>query len=295
MHAKYAPSGRFTPVGLVLMPVLGLLGALVGSYIYYLFDKHLFTLIILFPAILGAIAGGGVGLGVLYGKVRYPLLAGVIAVLLGAFAYVMVHYWSYRALPGELAEAYKEETGIELSAAQSKDLTDWVLEEEVGQTGFVGYIKLTAEEGVSVGRAGSSSNFLKLPAFLAYPLLLVEMLISAGVAGMVAGSMASDLFCERDNLWYKTRDILKSSGTSAQAIAEAIEAGQYDQIPELIEPPQKALYSQVKVKACPRCRDAYLSLDVSRENKSTTVYTAHLTPEQLNALEAAVASGKPGA
>jgi len=234
-------------------------------------------------------------LGVRYGKVRHPLLAAAIAVLLGIFAYVMVHYWSYRALPGELAEAFEEETGIELTVEESKELMDFVLEEEVGQTGFIGYIKFTAEEGVSIGRVGSGSNFLKLPALLAYPLLLIEMLVSAGAAAMVAMAMAGEPFCEQDDLWYKTRDLLKSSGTSASAIAEAIEAGQYDQIPELIEPPEKALYSQVKINACPRCRDTYLSVLVSRENKSATVYTAHLTPEQLNALEAAVASGLSGA
>lgn len=83
----YRPSGIAPVQGILIALVLAAItGLIAGGLLWFADHKIGFYLILLFPAVAGLIVGFGTSGGTSIGKLRNPLLAGLIALLGGALA-----------------------------------------------------------------------------------------------------------------------------------------------------------------------------------------------------------------
>lgn len=287
MSVEYQPSGKFTALGLFLMPVLGILGALFGSYVYFLFNKHLCTLVFLFALGLGGLAGGGVGLGVYWGKVRNPALAGTIGLLCGLFAFAMTFYWGYRDLNVIVETMMLEDYDTHISAEEADRLVELILLEETGSQGIWGYVLLSAggSQLALIDSSGVDVLPFETPAWLDHILSIVELICATGASCLVAAAIASLRFCERDSRWYRTKTVIESSVNSAAEITKALLVGQYTASLAFIELPKDNRVFAVETEGCPACKDGVMKIAFRSGMKRKELHTLKLTPRQFGELE----------
>ncbi len=155
---EYRPSNRVPLVGLLMMITAAVVGGLGAGVITYFVSRELY-LILLFPILLGLLCGWIAALAVQIGRVRAPLVAGLFGVLMALILYGTYryadYYWGFRGdQKGQIEDIY----GQKINDDQYQQFEDMALEEEVGATGFVGYTKLTAREGITITRASRSSG-----------------------------------------------------------------------------------------------------------------------------------------
>jgi hypothetical protein len=189
----YVPSGQSDPGGIARMAGACLAaGAVAGTLLHYV--ERWLNLLLLFPALLGAVAGG-VGAAVIAQKrIRAPLAAGLIALAAGALAYAMDSF-----------------------------LSCW----EVGAAdlGFLDFLRLRAEMGTRIGRVGSSGSPLELGGTATWILWALELACAAGIAFAVAWGRAREPFCEPCGRWYGEREaaLIVGALTEETAVRAALE------------------------------------------------------------------------
>lgn len=291
MTIAYRPSGRFTLIGLILMLVFGLAGALLGSYIYFLFQKHLVTVIGIFGAGLGILAGGGVALGVSWGKVRSPFIAGFLGLIFGLFAFVLTCYWNYQDLQKELQTYFSEEETIYLPQSEIQQMLDGYYQDEYGYVGVVGYIfdSITYDQYsyFQIGSSGadyyeSENDAPSLGDKIFRVLFDLLDLVAAGGSGVgLALVAATARFCEKDKRWFDERQILKSSLESGADLAKALLAGNFIQALNYVSLPQNNKEIILTMEVCPKCQDGYLKIKARNGSKQKEIYQSYINPSML--------------
>ena len=183
----YVPSGQSDPGGIARMAGACLAaGAVAGTLLHYV--ERWLNLLLLFPALLGAVAGG-VGVAVIAQKrIRAPLAAALVALAAGALAYGMDALLSW-----------------------------WEL--DAADLGFLDFLQLRAEMGTRIGRVGSSGSPLELGAVATWILWAVELGFAAGIAFAVAWARAREPFCEPCGRWYGEREPALIAGGLAEETA----------------------------------------------------------------------------
>ncbi|MBA3875177.1 MAG: hypothetical protein H0X30_39130, partial [Anaerolineae bacterium] len=89
---KYHASNQMTFGGFITLLVLAIISAAALGGVLFALDYYLhFYLILMFPLFAGAIAGGLLARGVQVGKVRSPIVAGIIGLLCGLLMYGVYH------------------------------------------------------------------------------------------------------------------------------------------------------------------------------------------------------------
>ena len=180
----YKHSGKFAPQALVIVPVMGILSALILGVVYgFLIFYCPFIYINFFITLL---FGGGVGLAVsvavMWGKVRNLMLAGMFGLGAGALAlYVSWVAWFYAGSKGEIliVDPAGLWRGIQHVAANGAwELFGW---QPVG--------------------------------FALYGIWAIEAAMVVGLAVMVALQKVSEIpFCEKSNNWLTEAEIVTPLG-----------------------------------------------------------------------------------
>ncbi|MEO8394449.1 MAG: hypothetical protein ABI700_15760, partial [Chloroflexota bacterium] len=231
---KYRPSNR-TPLGsLILLLLLGIIsgGALGG--ILWAVDNYLsFYLVVAFPLLAGGIAGGLLVLGVRSGKVRSPFIAALIGLLTGALIFGVFHFAGYYiTFRQDMRTSYVEHfkttpTDAELDNA----INTQILEPEVQDTGFVGYLKLVAKEGFTITRSSytsSSGSNIDIKDQWAFVYWGVEILLAGIIAAVLASGEAKQPFDEDTNEWYGAPTTMAlATLKTRKALDKALKDGDY--------------------------------------------------------------------
>lgn len=204
-----AALGKMAAAGLVV----GILAASVAGFI----SARFFSLIILFPVGLGYAVGVAIQAGAKKCAGATLPLAIAAAAISGTPTYITWKYVDYLASLGKLEAELKEAKAEAIATAEAalaelkkqdpdgdgkvevegetmaladlekeiKDLKskpvdlDEVFREETGSTGFLGYLKLVAREGISISRSGSGG--VPITGMGVWILWLVELLVVAGL------------------------------------------------------------------------------------------------------------------
>jgi hypothetical protein len=147
--ARRLPAAIALPLALLVIVVGGALTGLlvggVGSICYLAF---------VFPLIMGAAGGRLVVIASRLAGIRDVRQIVLLAILAAVVVYGAQHYGRYIVL---LAQASLEYFGM-LDLPLATIFVDLALEEETGYTGFLGYMLLRAQEGLSIGRFYSDSG-----------------------------------------------------------------------------------------------------------------------------------------
>ena len=247
------------------------MSALVVGLIYY-FVSQFINLIFIFPIIAGALVGFLMATAVKGGEVRNPKMAGTFAVVAALLMMGTMHLaraWSVRPdmidafTQGEIEDmASANSGGAKPSPAQLAALEKTTRAEVAGyltpwKTMFI-YESLAAEEGTSIGRAGSSSSSSNLPikGKLYWLLRIGELLAVVLVSAAIAAGAAGEPFCESCKRWQQEEQVLKVHPVQNAQLWEKIGARDWDSLMAL-KPEQETddkNVTTVKVTHCPDCQ-----------------------------------------
>ncbi|MDJ1183861.1 hypothetical protein [Roseofilum casamattae] len=209
---SYKPS-NITPLSgyqwLILSAVIagGVVGGItsfIGNFLY---------LIVLFPLGMGLLGGGATHIAVKQGKVRNPILAGVFGALTGFSIYGGMQGFDYLNFQRIVGRDFREEYSEELQdalAASNGEITeeelvqlaiDTILIEHTGQSGFLGYLQFSAQQGMELSR--SSSGGIPVNGIGVWIYRGVELLIIGTIATTGGFRAAKQPFCETSDRWYE--------------------------------------------------------------------------------------------
>ena len=197
---QFTARNIFSNIGFLSLSILGgmLTGAIfgiIGSFIY---------LIIVFPALMGAIGGIIISKNARYTKTMNAVSITTVSVLTVIALYFAFHYMRYTIF---LATAGLQTFGVFSgeSFEAGKVVVKYILEEETGRSGFIGYMLYKAQQGISIGRRFSSDR-LNLGPVLTW----VYWLLESGLISFMAISGSKNIkqmrLCEHCNSWYTEKE-----------------------------------------------------------------------------------------
>ncbi len=257
----YQPSQIVPARGAIILLVTILVGGAVIGALFSLVSS-LFYLIFLFPLLMGVIGGILIAMAVRSGKVRNPLVALVSGLLIGIVIYGSmwaVNYFQFRnAVKSEIVSRAPT-----TNPAEVETFIDETLAIATGRSGFLGYVLLTGQEGVSIGRIGSGRNALNLGPTFSWVYWGLELLLILWLAGTLGRSPAREPFCEACERWYPRPALLGTLGSSrTKEVLGLIEASQYQKLGEELQSnpalPNLGVFLATCGDDCPE-GDAYLA------------------------------------
>ena len=230
---KYRASNRMSFGGFILLLVLAVISAAALGGILFAVDYYAhFYLVLMFPMFAGAIAGGLLTRGVYSAKVRSPIVAWLVGLICGVLMFGVYHFASYYVgFRTDMRKAYVENVGQEPTDAEFDEVLDLLLKDEVGDVGIMGYLKLTAKEGMSITRtASSSSSAIDLQDEWVWVYWGVEILLAGLFAAFIAGRAAGEPFNEDSNDWYGPAMFFATApGKSRKDVVNAFKDGNFQQ------------------------------------------------------------------
>lgn len=198
--------------------VIGGLISLIGNFIY---------LILIFPIIMGVASGAVINSVVTSQKIRSPFVVIVAGLFATLVIYGSMHFADYlqfrNAMAKEVQSQVIAEYGEEAPKEDIQTFINYILVQETGLPGFIGYILLSAREGVSISSVGvgsSNDSGINLGAFT-WLYWLVEMGIIAWASIDPAYKKTRDLFCEHCDTWVAQGDHI--GGIRPESIDQGIE------------------------------------------------------------------------
>lgn len=248
---RYRASNRVPFGGLILLLIGAVItAALIGGILFAV--SHLIYLVLLFPLIAGFLGGTIMAAIVRAGKVRSPLIAAFFGLLAGV-GIIAVHNFAqyYIDFRNDARNAIVEEAGEDVTQAEVDEFIDFVLEDEVGDTGFIGWLKLTAREGTTItSTRGSSSSPMTLDENATWVYWGIELLLTALICAGVSMSAARQPFNEEAGEWYPPPVRIGSvDWKSRKEFLNTVKSGDTMQaarmiVPEAAKPPRIDLMAQ---------------------------------------------------
>lgn len=256
----YKPSNIVPFTGLLILIVAAIIGgAAVGILVSFV--ERLVYLIILFPILMGLAGGFILANAIRLGKVRNPLVGAIFGVVIGILIYGSYHFAGYLNFREEVKTMILEDAGITAADILPEDwvyldeFIDTFLEEEYGQPGFLGYMMLAAEEGVSISPMTSSNDKgINLGQTGTWIYWVVELLIIVGIALVGGRNAALNPYCENCDQWMEKEKLIGTLPTASGGLAAMLaKQGDFRQLGEsLALEPLPIPHIGVYVSACAR-------------------------------------------
>lgn len=279
---EYQPNGGFGVIGVLIMAAaLVLAGMVLGVAAHYI--SRMLWVVIIFPAGIGAGMGLAARAMVRVGKVRSPVIAGVLGFAGGCVAMFMMHYYSYGLLRSETAQLPAEV----LRVAKLPE-SEWLKRLPKGTTvdqaaeavemlkmasvdSMLKYMNWRAHEGIRIGHGGDSGINLGFVGSWVY--WICEVLIVAAITYAMTKGAARKPYCPKCDRWKVYRPLGGFTGPFLQA-HEALRQGNVSTLTELGPVPRMA-GTLLWVALCPQCGakgDVELKLDmVTTGSKGQTI------------------------
>ncbi|WP_434685183.1 hypothetical protein [Pseudanabaena minima] len=193
----YQPSNIAPSQGVAILAISSLVsGVAIGGATAFI-SKFIYF-IVLFPIGMGFATGAAMGLAVKKGKIRSPITALGLGVLGGLVTYGSLMYGQYINFQQETEKIMEREYNV-TDKNQAKEQINNFLQQETGSSGFVGFLKMSAKEGITISRRSSS---FEIKDNFAYLLWLIELGIVGFLAASIPFKSANEPFSEEGNEWY---------------------------------------------------------------------------------------------
>jgi hypothetical protein len=258
---RYVASGRGGPRAIASVLGASLAAGIAAGIVEGLLDAW-FSLLVLFPLLIGAAAGGLAAWGVGRFRLRAPVVALLLGAVSGGAGYVATHAVNYLQFRSAVEDVMRDSNpGADLHAAFDEALRD-----KTGASGFRGYLALSAEQGVSVKRMGASDKGIALSGTAAWIMWLCELLIAAATAAFIAFGRAREPFCETCEQWFGPDHHVAAGGNGSKAarneLIAALDAGDVVRGAAVFATPPTAKGGfALLASSCPRCQlDAHCTL-----------------------------------
>jgi len=193
--------GRLPLTGLILLLLMAVVGgAAVGAALH--FSGRYLYLIFVSVILAAALIGGLMTVPVTYGRVRSGAAAFIFGLLAGVIVYNTYWVLDYTYQMQLWREEYRALEGDAASDEMINRLIDsFILEEETGSTGFVGYVRLTIQEGLNISDASDSitnpsEEGMNIGTELTIGYYVLEILIITLGPAFFAASRTDAPFCD---------------------------------------------------------------------------------------------------
>lgn len=258
----YRPSNKVPFSGLQWLIGASFLGGItIGSITFLL--SYLIYFSFIFPIAMGTIGGKVMTHAIHKGKVRNPLLSSLFAGMSGLAIYGSLFwgaYWRFQQKFPQFLSPLEQE-----SFYSSGKTIDEYLQERTGQTGFLGYVKYSAQEAVVI-REAVQGDFA-FNETLNWLYWLVELSIIEGIIVTFSYSAAKKPFCEACDVWYNQPERLGNvKGRFYRHFLTLIQEENYFKAAELVKA-NTHLYSpsiEVEFQRCPCCQTSDVVMKLSR-------------------------------
>jgi hypothetical protein len=219
----------------------------VSSFIYIVF---------LFPLVMGY-AGGQVLAGAIrLARIRktYPLI--LMSLLAAVAIYGMFHYGKYVGLQiGMSLEMFHGLTPAldDENFPVARAVVDYALKEETGHSGFIGYMLLRANEGISIGRFYSSRR-VNLSSALTWLYWILEFGIILAVTLGMGRRLSSMPFCESCGNWYNGEKHLGGTAAANESmVLGLIRQKDFVELGKLLEENAEVPSVEIYLEGCQEC------------------------------------------
>jgi hypothetical protein len=264
----YKPSNKVTSSGFTwLLGAAIVSGVAIGSITQII--SLAFYLVVLFPALMGLGGGAAMALAVTKGKVRNPTIAALFGALTGFILYGAMNGVAYWQFKQQIAGEIQQELG-QLDASDIGTVRNGYLKDKTGSTGFVGFLKHSAIEGVSIGKVGQNGANLGETGTWVY--WLIELAIIDIIITAIAYKTAKQVFCESCDQWYGDSSAI--GGVQQSAAAEFLGFIQNEHFPsagKLLDTiaPVPVPNLTVEVQCCPTCKISPVNLTVNAVSRNS--------------------------
>ena len=285
--SNQAPFGSI----ILMLIVAVVVGAIVGGILWAIEHFTSFYLVVAFPIFAGFIAGGALTLVIRSGKVRSPLIAGLCGIIAALVMYGVYHYAGYYVTFREQVRQGFIEEGFAPTEDELNQFIDEGLQVEVGDTGFIGYMKYAAQIGFSITRAtgSSSSSGIEIKDTIAWVYWGAEILIAAAVAAFTAWKHAAEPFDEATGQWYgPVTSIGRVSLKARKELSSALKNGDYSTAGRLLTTePIKGNVLDVGVRRSPddTAQDIVLVVRQQQGRNLNEIQRGVITPFDLQQIE----------
>lgn len=209
--------GALLPVGIVI----GGIASFVSRFIY---------LIIVFPALMGVTAGIFINGIVAKEKIRSTFVLIAAGIFSAILIFGSMHFFDYLQFRNSAAKEIQAqviaESGETAPEENVQAYIDYVLVEETGFSGLIGFFLLEAKEGVSISRVGvgGSDNGINLGA-ITWLYWLAEMGLIGWMSVAPSYKLTKDLFCEHCDTWVAEGEHI--GGVQPELFKQAVELIRY--------------------------------------------------------------------
>jgi hypothetical protein len=293
----YQPSqktGRNGPTWLILSSLIG--GITIGGITWVI--SLVLYLVLFFPLLMGGMAGQVMVVAIRKGKVRNPKIVALFGMFMSLVLYGTVHTGDYLFFKQNIAEQIEQEYGP-INQAEFNQMFDSYLKQSTGSTGFLGFLKLSAQEGVSIGDVGSSSDGNNLGEIGTWIYWTIELSIIMGIVVVRGVNGARLPFCEASDQWYGTQEQVGwVIAPSSDSFLKHLKSNELDTAAHLmITLPEFNLQEGliVGVQRCPNAPNADVVLTVTQISTQAggnlqvrTILQGMIGSEQFNQFEQAV-------
>lgn len=259
--------------GLILMLVAAIIGGAATGGL--LFASSLIYYAICFSPIIAAVIGGYVlAQAVKLGKVRSALAALLLGMVMGVVIYGTYRYAEYWDVRKDWRDDILAEEPAMSDALANTIIDEW-LYEETGFRKFWGFVKMDAEEGMTIiGNRSGTETTLSENVTMGY--WVFELILMLGIPTGMALSASLAPFCEETNQWLELNPV--GHITNTEDIASFIElfnAGEYAKAQPLLEPGDLYEAQGLVVEMArgyPNAPEGWLKITQKNGNKSDTIF-----------------------
>lgn len=261
---RYVASGNGRPFAIVGVLAVAVAGGTILGVIEGLVDRWI-SLLLLFPALIGAAAGVPAAWMVRRQQLRAPAVVLVLGIVGGAAGYLALHVVDYVRFRTEFTEAIRTQNPSE-TAAGAAAAVDQALVDRTGKSGVLGFLAIAARQGVTIKRVGVGDPGLALTGAGAWGVWLFELALAAGAAGLLARRQARQPFCESCQAWYGPPSLVASGGAVSRGARKqfigALDRGDVDAASTAFRGPRGRQFNfSLTSSSCPRCTaDLYCAL-----------------------------------
>ncbi len=164
-------------------------------------------LIVALPWLLAVTQAGIVGWTIRKRNVTSPLVSLGFSTLSGLVVSGTYHGIEYLNFRQEVSRSITEEIGQHQSI-NANQIVDQILKRETGMTGFWGYLKFEAQEGIMVVSAARKNSPVQIKGSVAWRWWLLDLALIQVGGGLTAYEVSRSPFCKTCKKWYKKKQFV---------------------------------------------------------------------------------------
>lgn len=255
-------------IAVTIMAVLG--GSLIGIVVSVF--SNLIYIVFLFPLGMGFAGGKMLTDAIRMAKIRKTSQLIFMSLLIAITIYGTYHYGKYVGLQVQMS--FRMFPGFS-TAMEDKNLkfakavVDYALKKETGYSGFIGYMLLKANEGISIGRFYSSRH-VNLGPILTWSYWILEFGIVLWVIISMGKKPISMPFCEFCGNWYgKEKHLGGTAPANEVFLLDLLKQKDFVELGKLIEKNAELPSLEIYFHGCEVCNKGQSRLIVRHAFQSS--------------------------